>query len=195
VSVSRLQTVAIIGAGVLGRQLAFLSARAGYKTVLEDVLPSKLRKAEQHFEQLQPDDADALAISYASSIEDAVREADLMIDCVPDELESKLEIFSLLDRMAPPRAIIGTPTRVLSIADLASCTYRPERCVGFRLPDSLLRSGEITGEMAVDLVRTSFTSGEVIDAVRQFWRDLGLQINVTNDPAEIFQIPPASSKT
>ena len=67
-----------------------------------------------------------------STVEDAVRDADLAVDFVPDELESKLEIFSLLDRMAPPRTILCTPTNALSITDLASCTYRAERCVGLR---------------------------------------------------------------
>lgn len=67
-----------------------------------------------------------------STVEDAVRNADLAIDFVPDELESKLEIFSMIDRMAPPRTILCTPTEVLSITDLASCIYRPERCFALR---------------------------------------------------------------
>jgi 3-hydroxybutyryl-CoA dehydrogenase len=68
-------------------------------------------------------------VAFVSTIEDAVREADLVIDCVPDELESKLEIFWLLDRMAPPRTVLATPTTRLSIADLASCTYRADKCI------------------------------------------------------------------
>ena len=58
--------------------------------------------------------------------------ADVAVDFVPDELESKLEIFSLLDRMAPPKTILCTPSDALSITDLASCVYRPERCVAVR---------------------------------------------------------------
>ena len=65
-------------------------------------------------------------------MEDAVRDADVAIDFVPDELESKLEILSMVDRMAPPRTVVCTPTDVLSIADLASCVYRPERCLAVR---------------------------------------------------------------
>ncbi len=68
-------------------------------------------------------------VSFVSTIEDAVREADLAIDCVPDELESKLEILWLLDRMSPPRTVFATPTTRLSIADLAACTYRQGKCV------------------------------------------------------------------
>ena len=54
------------------------------------------------------------------------------MDFVPDELESKLEIFSMIDRMAPPKTILCTPSYALSITDLASCVYRPDRCVAVR---------------------------------------------------------------
>ena len=80
-------------------------------------------------------------VTFVSTIEDAVREADLAIDCVPDELESKLEILCLLDRMAPPRTVLATPTTRLSIADLASCTYRAGQCVGMAVEASSLAAG------------------------------------------------------
>ncbi len=54
-------------------------------------------------------------VAFVSTIEEAVRNADLVIDCVPDELESKLEILWLLDRMAPPRTVFATPTTRLSM--------------------------------------------------------------------------------
>jgi 3-hydroxybutyryl-CoA dehydrogenase len=96
--------------------------------LLEDVMPSNLHHAEEYLrQQLGP--AALPMVEFASTIEGAVRGADLAIDCVPDELESKLEIFCLLDRMAPPRTVLITPTTRLSIADLASCTYRADKCV------------------------------------------------------------------
>src|SRR5208337_5546450 len=81
------------------------------------------------------------AVDFVSMIEDAVRDADLAIDCVPDELESKLEILWLLDRMAPPRTVLATPTTRLSIADLANCTYRPEKCIAIAVEASALAAG------------------------------------------------------
>ncbi len=85
-------------------------------------------------------DRGAENLTFAATIEAAVREADIAIDFVPDELESKLEIFSLLDRMAPPKTILCTPSTAMSITDLASCTYRADRCVavsGSSLADAL----------------------------------------------------------
>lgn len=122
--------LAIIGAGQAGRQFALRCLESGQSVVLEDVLPAKLRTAAEEFaEQHLPSSAH---LQLVSSVEDAVRDADLVVDFVPDELESKLEIFSLIDRMAPPRTILLTPSETLSIADLASCTYRSDRCFALR---------------------------------------------------------------
>jgi hypothetical protein len=94
-------TVAIIGAGPLGRRLALGAARAGYHVLLEDVMPGNLHHARESI-RLELSPQELPTVDFVSTIEDAVREADLAIDCVPDELESKLEILWLVDRMAPP---------------------------------------------------------------------------------------------
>jgi 3-hydroxybutyryl-CoA dehydrogenase len=184
--VTQLQTVAIIGAGPLGRKLAWLSSRAGFQTMLEDLLPSNLRKAAADLEALNAKQEDATlygrppgTLELATSLEGAVRHADLIIDCVPDELESKLEIFSLLDRMAPPRAIFGTPTLALSIGDLASCTYRASQCVAFSLnPRSF---GEEGFPDTIEIVQTKATRPDVVETVRSFWTELGLSTTVRTD--------------
>src|SRR6201992_4223608 len=101
--------IAIIGAGPLGRRLALLCAQSGLRVVLEDVMPSNLRHAEMELARL---DRGAENLTFAATIEAAVREAAIAIDFVPDELESKLEIFSLLDRMARPKTILWPPYTV-----------------------------------------------------------------------------------
>ena len=172
-------TVAIIGAGPLGRQLALHAARAGFCVVLEDVMPANLRHAEESLrEQLGP--AAMPLVSFAGTVEDAVRQADLAIDCVPDELESKLEIFSLLDRMAPPRTVFATPTTNLSIADLASCTYRPGQCIGIAV-----HAGQLSQRSAAIPIRvTSRTTPEAQELVCEFWQLLGYSPVVELDAAE-----------
>jgi 3-hydroxybutyryl-CoA dehydrogenase len=164
-------TVAIIGAGPLGRRLALGAARAGFCVLLEDVMPANLHHARESIRQeLGPD---ALpTVDFVSSIEDAVREADLVIDCVPDELESKLEILWLLDRMAPPRTVIATPTTNLSIADLASCTYRPEKCIAIAIAPAELTAG--AGPEIV-LRAAPAASVETIALVCDFWEKLGFR--------------------
>jgi 3-hydroxybutyryl-CoA dehydrogenase len=169
--------VAIIGAGPLGRWLALSAARAGFRVLLEDVMPANLHHAQEMLRrELGPEALPAVA--FVSTIEDAVRDADLAIDCVPDELESKLEILWLLDRMAPPRTALATPTTRLSIADLANCTYRPDKCVAIAAEASSLAAG-LSGEIL--LRTTSRTTAETRELVEGFWRRLGCLVAVEQD--------------
>lgn len=167
-------TIAIIGAGPLGRWLALAAARAGFRVFLEDVMPSNLHHAQEYLRrELTPGAVDGSSedVHFVSTVEDAVREADLAIDCVPDELESKLEILWLVDRMAPPKTVIATPTTNLAIADLANCTYRPEKCVAIAASPQTL-SNERPGA-AIRLISTKRTAQESIELVCRFWERLG----------------------
>ena len=169
--------LAIIGAGAAGRTFAVRCARAGIDVTLEDVMPEKLRRAQDEYAEIsQAAGLDRVgSLRLALTVEDAVHDADVAIDFVPDELESKLEIFSLLDRMAPPRTVICTPTEALSITDLASCTYRAEQCVA-------LRGDLING--AVDVVKSRFASAEAVDRVNEFLWQVGISATVVADDLE-----------
>jgi len=163
------QSVAIIGAGPLGRWLAQAVARAGFRVLLEDVMPANLHHAQEALRAVLGPEA-LPNVGFVSTIEEAVREADLAIDCVPDELESKLEILWLLDRMAPPRTVLATPTTRLSITDLANCTYRPEKCIAIASEASALTGG---GATEILLRTTQSTATETIELLQRFWRRLG----------------------
>ena len=142
--------------------------------ILEDVLSSNLRKAEEAFASVPGLPRDR--VHLAGSVEDAVRSADVAIDFVPDELESKLEIFSMMDRMAPPHTIFCTPT-ALSIADLASCTYRPQLCLGVQpFGDDV--------QVPLRLIRGKASSEVAVMRVGQWLEALGASVQVIFDPAE-----------
>jgi 3-hydroxybutyryl-CoA dehydrogenase len=171
---SPIQTVAVIGAGTAGRSFALAAACAGFHVVLEDVMPANLRRAESDFADMRHRAGPGM-LSLALTVEEAVRNADLAIDFVPDELESKLEIFSMIDRMAPPRTILCTPSDALSITDLASCVYRPERSFALRgdltIPDSLVR-----------LLYPAAASPASLEATAIFLRSIGFTVNAEDDP-------------
>jgi 3-hydroxybutyryl-CoA dehydrogenase len=171
-----IRTVAIIGAGVAGRSFALACAAAGFYVVLEDVMPANLRRAEEDYAYASRRGAFG-AMELASTVEDAVREADITIDFVPDELESKLEIFSMIDRMAPPKTILCTPSYALSITDLASCVYRPNRCVAVR-GDLVAADSDST----VRLLYPAAASPATLTTVEGFLRTLGLKVQVEGDP-------------
>ena len=174
-------TVAVIGAGPLGRWLALRAARSGLCVMLEDVMPGTLHHAREFIRQELNEDSMRLAggdVKFVSTIEDAVREADLVIDCVPDELESKLEIFWLLDRMAPPKTVFATPTMQNSIGDLANCTYRAEKCIAIAAEPKALADLEGREGAAIELKAGPLTSAETVALVTGFWTRLGFATNV-----------------
>ena len=167
----QIRTVAIIGAGVAGRSFALACAAAGFLVVLEDVMPANLRRAEAEYADASPRGP----LQLASTVEEAVREADIAVDFIPDELESKLEIFSMIDRMAPPKTILCTPSYALSITDLASCVYRPDRCIAVR--------GDLTAKSSdIRLLHPVSSSKLMLAAAADFLRALGLKVFVEPDP-------------
>jgi 3-hydroxybutyryl-CoA dehydrogenase len=174
--------LAIIGAGPLGRRLAWKAAGAGFRVSLEDVMPSNLEHAREalrrEFSTESLSREAGGGIRFVSSIEDAVRDADLAIDCVPDELESKLEILWLLDRMAPPHTIFATPTTSLSIADLGACTYRAEKCIAIAASPAELTDLAANAGATILLQTADATSAETVALVEQFWRSLGFSVRV-----------------
>src|ERR1051326_2711258 len=120
---AQIRTITVIGAGIRGREIAQICALGGFRTILEDILPATLRQAEDEIRsafqraigagELTRAQADAALarIEYASSVEQAAREADLVIEAVPEELESKIEIFTLLDKVARPATILASRDR------------------------------------------------------------------------------------
>jgi 3-hydroxybutyryl-CoA dehydrogenase len=163
---------------VAGRSFALACAGAGFHVVLEDVMPANLRKAEADYADLSRRGT-AGRLELALTMEDAVREADVAVDFVPDELESKLEIFSMIDRMAPPKTILCTPSYALSITDLASCVYRPERCVSVR--GNLIR-GDAVVPPVVRLLYPAAAATSTLMAVDKFLQALGVAVRRETDP-------------
>jgi 3-hydroxybutyryl-CoA dehydrogenase len=135
--------IGVIGAGDLGRELAFAALIAGYEVVLEDVSRETLEKGIAHIKQslnehatdreltLQERESALARLSTASRVDEVCRVADMLIETVPDEMEVKLEIFTIFDKFAKPGAILASNTS-LSITEIASITFRTEDCIGMR---------------------------------------------------------------
>src|SRR6202166_865391 len=127
---AEIKTIAVIGAGIMGRGIAHVAALGGYRTILEDLIPAALRKAEGEIrtnldkavelKKVSSGDAHAAfsRLEYAGSVEEAAREADLVIEAVPEEMESKIEIFTLLDKICRPATMLASNTSSLSLAGI-----------------------------------------------------------------------------
>jgi 3-hydroxybutyryl-CoA dehydrogenase len=174
--VSEVRTVAVIGAGIMGRGIAYAAALGGYRTILEDLLPSALRRAgddiKSNFDKavelgkLTADEGQAAfaRLEYASTPEEAAREAELVIEAVPEEMESKIEIFTLLDKICRPNTILASNTSSLSVTEIASVTYRPKKCIGMHFfnPVPKMKLLEIVRALETDedTVRTCAEVGQ-----------------------------------
>jgi len=185
--VAEIKTIAVIGAGTMGRGIAHVAALGGYRTVLEDVLPAALRKAQDEIrdnldkavelKKVLPDEATAALdrLEYANRPEEAAREADLVIEAVPEEMESKIEIFTLLDKVCRPETILASNTSSLSITEIASVTYRPKKCVGMHFFNPVHKM------KLLEIVRALETDEQTLLAAAQVGRRMDKEVVIIRE--------------
>jgi 3-hydroxybutyryl-CoA dehydrogenase len=185
--VTEVRTVAVIGAGIMGRGIAHAAALGGYRTILEDLLPNALRKAETEIRanldkavelgKVTAAGADAAfsRIEYAGSVDEAAREADLVIEAVPEEMESKIEIFTMLDKICRPTTILASNTSSLSVTEIASVTYRAKKCVGMHFFNPVHKM------KLLEIVRALETDDDTLAAVVEVGKRMGKEVVVIKE--------------
>ena len=184
---ARVETVAVIGAGIMGRGIAHAAALGGYRTILEDLLPNALRRAENEI-RTNLDQAVALGkvtapqalaaferLEYAGSVDEAAREADLVIEAVPEEMESKIEIFTLLDKICRPTTILASNTSSLSITEIASVTYRATKCLGMHFFNPVHKM------KLLEVVRALETDDDTLATAVEVARRMGKEVVVIKE--------------
>jgi 3-hydroxybutyryl-CoA dehydrogenase len=165
-SFMEVKTIAVIGAGTMGRGIAYAAALGGYRTILEDVNDSILANAlvwiRESFDEgvdsgkVEPAVRDAALsrISTSFVVDEAIRDAELIIEAVPEELEMKLELFTIFDKFAKPKAIFASNTSSLSISDFTDIVIARDRCIGMHFFNPVPKM------RLVEIVRTPHTSDE-----------------------------------
>jgi 3-hydroxybutyryl-CoA dehydrogenase len=163
-------TIAVIGAGTMGRGIAYAAALGGYTTILEDVSDSILSKAtawiHETFEEgvkrgkldASARDAAFARISTSSSVQDSIRDAELIIEAVPEELQMKLDLFTLFDKFAKPGAIFASNTSALSISEFSDIVKARDRCIGMHFFNPVPKM------RLVEIIRTHHTSDRTVAA-------------------------------
>src|SRR5271167_4123208 len=184
---AEVRTITVIGAGIMGRGIAHAAALGGYRTILEDILPTALRKAETEIRanldkavelgKVTKADADAAfgRLEYASSVEQAAREADMVIEAVPEEMESKIEIFTLLDKVCRPATILASNTSSLSVTEISSVTYRAPKCVGMHFFNPVHKME------LLEIVRALETDDETLAAAVEVGQRMGKEVVVIKE--------------
>jgi enoyl-CoA hydratase/3-hydroxyacyl-CoA dehydrogenase len=150
--------IAMIGAGAMGNGIATCGLMAGYTVALRDVeqrfvdsgvagVKSSLAKFKEKG-KITPEAHDsALArLIPIVDLQESVKDADFIIEAVPEKLEIKQSVFAELDKYAPKHAILASNTSNISITDIAKATSRPDKVIGYHFfnPAVLMKLVEIT---------------------------------------------------
>lgn len=171
----------------MGRGIAYCAALAGYRTILEDVSDSVLDQGIEYIRRALEDGISRgkvteeqktkslAAIVTSHSVQDASRQADLIIEAVPEEMETKLEIFTILDKFAKPGAIFASNTSSLSITEMAAITFRPQNCIGMHFFNPVQKM------KLLEVVRGLETSEPALAACVDVGRRMGKEVVVVRE--------------
>lgn len=167
----------VVGAGTMGNGIVQVAATSGYQVTMMDVVPEQLERARKTIaksvgklfekERVNAEQRDAALNITAVTTLEAVPEADLVIEAATENPELKYKIFSDLDRLARPGAILATNTSSISITKLAAATKQPDLVIGmhFMNPVPIMR--------LVEVIRGLATSDETTAATMEVCRNMG----------------------
>ena len=181
------ERITVVGGGTMGNGIAHVCAQAGRQVTLVDMDQDLLERAlNTIFKNMDRqvkkevissgEKEEAIErISTATSVEDGVEEAQLVVEAVPEKLELKKKIFETLDRKAPKEAILATNTSSISITEIGAFTSRPEKVIGmhFMNPVPMMK--------LVEVIRGLATSDDTTSTVMKLSEDLGKTPVEVND--------------
>jgi 3-hydroxyacyl-CoA dehydrogenase len=177
-----IKTLTVLGTGVLGSQIAFQAAFHGFAVTAYDVDEDALAKARDRFTRLAgiyraqvagasegKTEAALANLRLTADLGDAVVDADLVIEAVPELLELKRDVYRKLAELAPAKAIFATNSSTLLPSDLKDFTGRPDRFL------ALHYANNIWAQNIAEVMGTAETDPAVYAAVVDFARNSGLE--------------------
>ncbi|PPF21276.1 3-hydroxyacyl-CoA dehydrogenase [Rathayibacter sp. AY1A7] len=176
-----IRTITVLGSGVLGSQIAFQSAFHGFAVTVYDLSDDVLESARERLRGLAgvyesvpggvaggPQEAlDSLRLT--SDLAEAVADADLVIEAVPEDLGLKQELYGRLGALAPERTVFATNSSTLLPSDLKASTGRPDRFL------ALHYANHVWAQNTAEIMGTADTDPAVVDAVVEFAVSSGLE--------------------
>ncbi|MCX7816412.1 MAG: 3-hydroxyacyl-CoA dehydrogenase NAD-binding domain-containing protein [Syntrophales bacterium] len=175
-----IKNVSIVGLGTLGTQISVQCAAYGYNVKGYDTVSDSFSKTLEKIRATMkttgkgptvPIDAwekAAASVKVITDMEECLKDADLVIEAVPEVLELKREVFTKMDKLAPKHAILATNSSSIPISRIESATNRPERCLNMHFYQPAV------GFILCDIMGGTKTLPEIIETARQFIRSLDL---------------------
>ena len=182
----KIGSVGVLGAGLMGSGIAEICARAGYDTVVREVSPELADKGLKRIQgsmaravekgKVTAADADAARgrLRTTTSLSD-LRECDVVLEAIVEDLAIKKETYRELDRLCKPEALFCSNTSSLTITEMSAATARPDRFAGLHFfnPVPVMK--------LVEVVRTIVTSEATVETVVAFARSLGKEPILARD--------------
>ncbi len=185
----RIERIVVVGAGIMGRGIAHVAALGGFETFLNDLSSEILEDARTRIEadldrgiergKVTPQaKAEALArLSLETDLDSIAPHADLVIEAVPERIELKLDLFTRLDRLCRPEAILASNTSGLSITEMAAATERPGRVIGMHFFNPVHKM------KLVEIVKGLETTAETIASIAEVAARMGKEsVEVRESP-------------
>ena len=167
------RTIAVLGAGTMGHGIAQVCAQNGFQVNLADIKEEFVQggiERIQRFlqgsierEKITKEEADVVLSRIKGTVDlsEAVKDVELVIEAIVENMETKKELFSRVDEISKKEAVLASNTSILSITEMASATGRPEKVVGmhFANPAQLMKPVEIvkgvsTSDDTVELIKS-----------------------------------------
>jgi len=174
-----INTIVVLGAGNMGHGIAEVAALAGYEVNLRDIKEEFVQDGYEQIEwsldklaekdQIPEENAeDALdSVTPLVDFEEAVSDADFVIEAVPEKMEIKKDVYGELEEYAPDRAVFATNTSSLSVTELSEVTERPERFCGMHFFNPPVRM------QLVEVISGEHTDDEVLDLTEDLAEEMG----------------------
>ena len=183
------ETIAVIGSGLMGRGIAYAAATGGFRTIIHDVAADALDRAcvqirrdlDEAIARGKLTTADAAAalarLAPEQELSAAACDADFVIEAVPEEIALKLRTFERLDQRCGEQVVLATNTSALSITEIAAATRRPGRVVGMHFFNPVPKM------KLVEVVKALDTSADTIGITVDVARRMGKETVVVKESA------------
>ncbi|OQO99687.1 3-hydroxybutyryl-CoA dehydrogenase [Geobacillus sp. 44C] len=179
--------IVVVGSGVMGRGIAYVSAVGGFETILVDVKEEQLESAKQEITEIfvqavsrgklteaERQESEA-RLRYFLDLAEVVREADLVIEAVPEKLEVKKQVFETIDKYAPASCYFATNTSTMSPTEIGSFTKRPEKVIAMHFFNPVHKM------KLVEIIRGLETSDDTVNVIQHVAEKMGKETVVVNE--------------
>jgi len=185
----QIKKVGVVGCGFMGAGIAQVSAQAGYDVKVREVGDDALKKGLSTIERflarnvekgrMSQEEKEKTLSRVKGTLEIGdLKDCDLVIEVVPENLELKRKVFAELDALCPPQTILTSNTSTIRIAEIAKATRRPDRVMGTHF------LSPVPPSKLLELVRPPETSEETVETLREYGKAIGKDVIVVKDTPE-----------